>query len=65
MNERRFALETELESLLNALSKDQAELARRQAAAPIKPPVPQKPCDVGLFSDAALQLDIVDMARRK
>jgi hypothetical protein len=51
--------------LVNPLAKDQAELARRQAAAPLKPPAPQRPCDVGLFSDESQQLDLVDMARRK
>jgi hypothetical protein len=34
-------------------------LLRLKAAAPIKPAKPQKPCDVGLFSDEADQLDLV------
>lgn len=36
----------------------------RKAAAPIKPPAPQKPCDVGLFSDDATQLDLIDLTRK-
>lgn len=39
-------------------------LLNRKAAAPLKPAKPQEPCDVGLFSDDAAQLDLVDMARR-
>lgn len=35
---------------------------RRRAAAPLQPRQPQQPCDVGLFSDAAQQLDLVDYA---
>lgn len=38
---------------------DVAGLLRLKAAAPIKPAKPQKPCDVGLFSDDADQLDLV------
>lgn len=34
-------------------------LLRIKAAAPIKPRKPQQPCDVGLFSDDADQLDLV------
>lgn len=41
---------------------DQAGLARRKAAAPLKPVKPQQACDVGLFSDDAMQSDLVDMA---
>lgn len=36
-------------------------LLRQKAAAPIKPAKPQKPCDVGLFSDEADQLDLCEM----
>jgi hypothetical protein len=36
-------------------------LLRQRAAAPIKPKKPQAPCDVGLFSDDADQLDLVEM----
>lgn len=31
------------------------------ASAPLKPSSPQKPCDLGLFSDEADQLDLVTM----
>lgn len=48
--------------VLNPLSQDEAEIARRLAAAPLKAARSQEPCDVGLFSDAAQQADLVDMA---
>jgi len=38
-----------------------AELARLKAAAPMRPAKPQKPCDVGLFSDDADQTDLIEM----
>lgn len=38
---------------------DVAGLLRQKAAAPIKPRKPQVPCDIGLFSDDADQLDLV------
>ena len=38
-----------------------AALARLKAAAPMRPDKPQKPCDVGLFSDESAQLDLVEM----
>jgi hypothetical protein len=38
-----------------------AELARLKAAAPLRPAKPQKPCDVGLFSDEADQMDLIEM----
>jgi hypothetical protein len=41
----------------------QRELAARRAAFPIKPKADQRPCDVGLFSDEATQLDLVDLSR--
>ena len=37
--------------------------ARRKAAAPLRPTKPQAPCDIDLFSDDALQLDLVEMLR--
>jgi len=49
----------------NSLDQDRAELARRKAAAPLKPKAPQSACALGLFSDAAAQTDLVDMARAK
>jgi hypothetical protein len=44
---------------LPGTNADLAGLLRLKAAAPIKPAKPQKPCDVGLFSDDADQLDLV------
>ena len=38
---------------------DVGGLLRLKAAAPIKPGKPQQPCDHGLFSDEADQLDLV------
>jgi hypothetical protein len=40
---------------------DVAGLLRYKAAAPIKPRAPQAACDIGLFSDEADQLDLVEM----
>lgn len=51
-------------SLLNPLDRDRAELLKRRAVAPLKPAKEQKACDVGLFSDDAGQIDLVDMSRR-
>ncbi len=47
------------------LAVDEAEIARRLAAAPLKAKIWQQPCDVGLFSDTAKQTDLVDLARRR
>jgi hypothetical protein len=44
---------------LPGTAADLAGLLRLKAAAPIKPAKPQKPCDVGLFSDDADQIDLV------
>lgn len=49
------------QSEMPGTSADIAGLLRLKAAAPIKPAKPQKPCDVGLFSDDADQLDLVEM----
>jgi hypothetical protein len=38
-----------------------AELAKQLARAPMMAPKPQLPCDVGLFSDDASQLDLIEM----
>ncbi|MDO8596402.1 MAG: hypothetical protein Q7R45_07245 [Sulfuricaulis sp.] len=35
----------------------------RKARAPLKPQTAQKPCDDGLFSDTANQLDLMEMLR--
>ena len=42
-------------------SPDTAGLVRLKMAAPIKPAKPQSPCDIGLFSDDAAQLDLCEM----
>ena len=51
-------------SVTRPLQADQAEIARRKTATPLKPKVAQKPVDFGLFSDDASQIDLVDLARR-
>jgi hypothetical protein len=43
------------------MSPDVGGLLRQKAAAPIKPRKPQVPCDIGLFSDDADQMDLVEM----
>ena len=40
---------------------EQISLARLKARQPLRPAKAQKPCDIGLFSDEADQLDAVDM----
>jgi hypothetical protein len=40
---------------------EQISLAQLKARQPLRPSKAQKPCDIGLFSDDADQLDIVDM----
>jgi hypothetical protein len=35
-----------------------AELARRKAAAPLRPQAPQEPCDLGLFSNQGNQFTL-------
>jgi len=42
---------------------DRRGQARRKAAAPLKPSKSQLPCDIGLFIDEALQLDLVEILR--
>lgn len=51
--------------ITHPLRVDQTEIARRKAATPLKPKTPQSPCDFGLFSDDAKQIDLVDLARRR
>jgi hypothetical protein len=46
---------------LNRLAADQKTVAERRWTAPLKAPKPQQPCDIGLFSDDRLQLDLVEM----
>jgi len=42
---------------------DPGGLVKLLAAAPLRPRKPQAPCDVGLFSDEADQLDLVSLFR--
>lgn len=46
---------------LNRLATDQKTVAERKWREGAKPSRPQKPCDIGLFSDDADQLDLVEM----
>ena len=46
---------------LNRLAQDQKTVAERQWRRGLKPSKGQLPCDIGLFSDDALQLDLVEM----
>jgi hypothetical protein len=46
---------------LNRLAIDQKTVAERRWKAPLKALKPQQPCDIGLFSDDHLQLDLVEM----
>lgn len=48
---------------IDGTAPDPAGLAKRLAAAPMRPSKPQAPCDVGLFSDDADQLDLVEMCQ--
>lgn len=38
-----------------------AEVAKRRAKDQLRPSAAQEPCDVGLFSDGALQIDLCDL----
>jgi len=42
-----------------------ATMARRAAAKPLRPLVPQQPCDIGLFSDDAAQADLLHLIGRE
>lgn len=46
---------------LNSVAVDEKTVAERKWQAPKLAPKPQKPCDHGLFSDDAAQLDLVEM----
>lgn len=48
----------ERQASLPGTAPDVAGMLQRKADAPIKPPAPQQPCDVGLFSGARNQLDM-------
>jgi len=43
---------------------DLAGALQRKADAPLKPAVPQEPCDVGLFGDGAAQTDLIEALRK-
>jgi hypothetical protein len=45
----------------NRRATDEKTVAERKWSAPIKPAKPQRPCDHGLFSDEADQLDLCEM----
>ena len=45
---------------LNRLADDQRTLAERKWREGAKPSKPQQPCDIGLWSDDALQLDLIE-----
>lgn len=42
---------------------DVASMLRKRAQEPLRPGKPQAPCDVGLFSDEADQLDLASLFR--
>lgn len=47
--------------VLNKTATDEKTVAERQWSKPKLAPKPQKPCDHGIFSDDANQLDLVEM----
>jgi hypothetical protein len=49
------------QSSIPGTAADIRGLLRQKAAAPIKPRKAQQPLDIGLFSDDAAQLDLVEM----
>jgi hypothetical protein len=46
---------------LNRLAADQRTFAQRKWQEGLKPSKPQQPCDIGLWSDDGLQLDLVEI----
>ena len=46
---------------MNRKATDEKTVAERKWQSGIKPAKPQAPCDHGLFSDEANQLDLVEM----
>ena len=42
-----------------------ATIARLAAAKPLRPRIPQQPCDHGLFSDDAAQADLLHLIGRE
>ncbi len=49
------------DSIMGRLATDQKTVAERKWRAGLKPAKPQKPMDVGLWSDDRLQLDLCEM----
>jgi hypothetical protein len=43
---------------------DNAGLVKLMASAPLRAPKPQQPCDIGLWSDDARQIDLLDLTAR-
>lgn len=43
------------------LPNEAESLAKRKAAEPLRPEKEQRPCDIGLFSDEANQIDLEDL----
>lgn len=63
---RRRAMITNLDRRqldLPETAPDPAGLAKRLASEPLRASKPQAACDVGLFSDAAAQVDLEDLLR--
>lgn len=50
-----------LPRMLRPLTEDQRVTMERKWRAGIMPKRPQKTCDIGLFSDDANQLDLIEM----
>lgn len=48
------------QSSLPGTAPDPSGYARLLARAPLRPKKPQQPCDIGLFSDDAAQVDLED-----
>jgi hypothetical protein len=46
---------------LNPIAQDQRTIAERKWRAPTKARVEQQACDVGLFSDDAMQSDLLNL----
>ena len=42
-------------------SAENADLVRRAIQQKLRPSKPQEPCDIGLFSDDAAQMDLIEM----
>ena len=50
--------------LLGAEKASDATMARLAAAKPLRPRIPQAPCNIGLFSDDAAQSDLLHLIGR-